>query len=244
MPIENPQIPRFQRLRRLSYVALTLREMRGQFPRDCNICGYSGNFLPGGRPPRYDAKCPRCQSVERHRLAVLALDEAGIGVDASLGRVLHFAPEPAMEAFLRSRADSYQSADITPGRADLALNIEDIDMPADSLDVAVASHVLEHVDDAAALASIHRVLAPGGLLVAMVPLVEAWATTYEDPTIVDPRQRLLHFGQEDHIRYYGRDFPDRLRAGGFEVTERAGTPQECVRYGLMLGEKVFLARSV
>ncbi len=240
MPIDPPQVPPFQRLRRLSYVALTLREMRGQFPRECTICGYSGRFLPGGRPPRYDAKCPRCLSVERHRLVVLALDEAHHG---SFGSVLHFAPEPAMEAFLRSRADSYQSADIAHGRADLRLDIENIDLPEDSLDVVVASHVLEHVDDAAALASIHRVLKPGGLLVALVPIVEAWADTYENPDVVTPEDRLLHFGQEDHIRYYGRDFPDRLRAGGFDVTERAGTGAECVRFGLMRGEKVFLARA-
>lgn len=241
MPIDTPQVPRFQRLRRLSYVALTLREMRGQFPRECNTCGFAGRFLPGGRPPRYDAKCPRCLSVERHRLVVLALEEADPG---PFGSVLHFAPEPAMEAFLRSRADSYRSADITPGRADLLLDIENIDLPEDSLDVVVASHVLEHVDDAAALASIHRVLKPGALLVALVPIVEAWAQTYENPAIVDPAERLLHFGQEDHIRYYGRDFVDRLRAGGFEVTERAGTPGECVRFGLMRGEKVFIARAV
>ncbi|MCB1255186.1 MAG: methyltransferase domain-containing protein [Austwickia sp.] len=241
MPIDAPQIPRFQALRRLSFVVRTVREMQGQFPRECNICGFEGGFLPGGRPPRYDAKCPRCQSVERHRLVVLALEEQGL--DWSGGSVLHFAPEPAMEAFFRAHAGTYISADITPGRADRQLDIENIDMPEHSLDVVVASHVLEHVDDRAALRSLHRVLKPGGLLVALVPIVEAWPTTYENAAVVDPKERLLHFGQEDHVRYYGRDFVDRLREGGFEVTERAGTAPECVRLGLMRGEKVFLGRA-
>ena len=49
----QPQIPRFQALRRLSFVVRTVREMQGQFPRECNICGFEGGFLPGGRPPRY-----------------------------------------------------------------------------------------------------------------------------------------------------------------------------------------------
>jgi len=43
--------------------------------------------------------------------------------------------------------------------------------------------------------------------------------TYEDPSIVTPAQRELHFGQYDHVRYHGTDFPDRLRSAGFEVDD-------------------------
>ena len=46
---------------------------------------------------------------------------------------------------------------------------EAIPMPDASFDAACAFDVLEHVDDARALAEIHRVLAPGGWLFASVP---------------------------------------------------------------------------
>ena len=104
-------------------------------------------------------------------------------------------------------------------------------MPDHSLDVVVASHVREHVDDRAALRSLHRVLKPGGLLVALVPIVEAWPTTYENAAVVDPKERLLHFGQEDHVRYYGRDFVDRLRAVSYthlDVYKRQGPGRDAV----------------
>jgi hypothetical protein len=35
--------------------------------------------------------------------------------------------------------------------------------------------------------------------------------------VVTPADRLREFGQRDHVRVYGRDFHDRLRAAGFEL---------------------------
>ena len=46
--------------------------------------------------------------------------------------------------------------------------------------------------------------------------------TEEDLTLTDPAERTRRFGQPDHVRTYGQDFPDRLRAAGFEVEEIAG----------------------
>jgi predicted SAM-dependent methyltransferase len=83
----------------------------------------------------------------------------------------------------------------------------------------ICNHVLEHVDDRKALTEIMRILAPGGMLVASVPIIEGWDTTYEDVAIKDPEDRALHFGQSDHVRWYGRDFRDRLKAAGFEISE-------------------------
>src|SRR5258705_13566468 len=94
------------------------------FPRTCNVCGYSGRFLPAGKPRRIDARCPRCGSAERYRLLALWLDrQGGFLRDA---RVLHFAPERGLAAMLKTRVGAYRSADITPRRADLVLNIESI----------------------------------------------------------------------------------------------------------------------
>jgi len=61
----------------------------------------------------------------------------------------------------------------------------------------------------------HRVLKRDGYAVLQVPTRPG--PTYEDPAIVDPRERLRAFGQEDHVRQYGDDFADRVREAGFDV---------------------------
>lgn len=238
MHIQPPQLPRFQALRRVSYQLKILRDMRGQFPRECNLCGYEGRFLPTGRPPRYDAKCPRCMSVERHRL--LALGNKNFDIIPTQARILHFAPEPALRAYLQELTSAYESADIVPGRASLTLDVEALEVQDDSFDVVVASHILEHVDDSRALPELLRVLRPGGRLVIFTPVVDGWAETYEHPGVATDQQRLLHYGQVDHVRYYGRDVRDRIVASGFELTEVQATPEEVIRHGLARGETAFV----
>ena len=86
-------------------------------------------------------------------------------------------------------------------------------------------------------------LSETGRLIASSPIVEGWDHTYEIGSITDPVERELHFGQSDHVRYYGRDFRQRLRSAGFnEVEEVTAEGQEVVKYALLPGEKVFLCR--
>ena len=49
-----------------------------------------------------------------------------------------------------------------------------------------------------------------------LPLIQK---TFEDPTIIDPQKRAKLFGQDDHVRVYGKDYADRIRSTGFEVIE-------------------------
>ncbi|MDE3115804.1 MAG: class I SAM-dependent methyltransferase [Pseudomonadota bacterium] len=222
-----------------SYIASRCRKLSRRYPRVCNICRYEGPFGPAGKGTRNDAKCPRCKSAERYRLFKLWQDrqpEALQGKD-----ILHFAPEKSISALVRPLARSYRTADITPGRADMVLNIEAIDLPDASLDAVICFHVLEHVDDARALSEMFRVLRPGGTAALMVPIVEGWARTYESPAITAPDQRTLHFGQFDHVRYYGADLRERIRAAGFRLEEFTAEEPDVLRHGLIRGEKVFVA---
>jgi SAM-dependent methyltransferase len=218
-----------------------LRSSANAYPRTCPVCGYRGIFdlTTYGTPPRWDCECPRCQSNERRRLMALAF--ASLPIDRS-AKILHFAPEKPLADRLRPSYPQYRTAQLQPGRADLTLNIEDIALDSDSIDVVLCSHVLEHVDDAKAIPELFRILRPAGRLLIMVPIIEGWEATYENPAIVNSEERRLHFGRVDHLRWYGADLRHRLRSAGFELTEFTAGGKEAVEYGLLRGEKVFICR--
>ncbi len=117
---------------------------------------------------------------------------------------------------MRANYPNYKTSTLSGNGADLALNMERIALDSDSIDCVIANHVLEHINDLKAAAEVHRVLAAGGLFVVTVPIVEGWDTTYENAEKLDtPMNRKLHFGEHDHVRYYGRDFRDRIASAGF-----------------------------
>ncbi len=71
-------------------------------------------------------------------------------------------------------------------------------------------------------------------------------TTREDPSITDPAQRELLYGQDDHVRMYGRDFIDRLADAGFAVTSYHKTDwldrSEMERLSVACEDEVILVR--
>ncbi len=58
-------------------------------------------------------------------------------------------------------------------------------------------------------------LESNGWAILIVPITSE--KTFEDPSIIEPLERLKAFGQEDHVRRYGPDYVDRLREAGFSV---------------------------
>ncbi|MDQ8727649.1 class I SAM-dependent methyltransferase [Bradyrhizobium sp. LHD-71] len=232
-----PPLPRWRAQVLLSTIR-SLHQRANPVERNCNICGLNDLFRPIGWPLRPEAMCPQCGSLERHRLLKLWLDENRECIAGK--RILHFAPEAAISKLVRPLAKEYVTADIARGR-DLQLNIEKIDLPDESYDVILCSHILEHVDDRAALAEIHRVLVGGGVALLMIPVVEGWANTYENLAITEPNEREIHFGQEDHVRYFGSDFRDRIRRAGFDLEEFTAEGAIVVKHGLLRGEKLFIA---
>jgi SAM-dependent methyltransferase len=224
-------------LRRLLGIS---RAKGASFPRCCTVCGYSGRFQATGRPRRIDGRCPKCGSAERHRLLALWLGEHGQFLRRA--DTLHFAPEVGLTRLLKTRVGHYRSADLEPGQADMTLNIEAIAAPDMSWDCVVCSHVLEHVDDKKALKEIYRVLKPGGVTLIMLPIIEGWHQTYENAEVTTPKARQLHYGQSDHLRYYGADVRDRIRAAGFVLDEFTAEGPTVPTYALQRGEKLFIAR--
>ena len=241
MPRDPDEIERVLTERAEAAVAAFAEKARGVHPRHCNICTYRGHFSAFGDPPRYDARCPSCASLERHRLIHIAVNRNDLIGPAT--RMLHFAPEWVLRARYRGRVARYETADISPrAKVDHVIDITATGLPEASYDLVMCNHVLEHVDDAAALAEIHDLLVPGGWAVLTTPVVEGWAASEEDASVTDPEERRLRFGQADHMRLYGRDIRARIRAAGFKLREVTATEPEVSRHGLIRGETVFLAQ--
>ena len=208
--------------------------------KECALCGEVSFFIPFGSPSRPEACCPECKSLERHRLFSMWLSKNSDEIAKS--RVLHFAAEECLQPLLRTTAKAYTTADFKSGY-DLQLNMEQIDLPQDSFDCVICNHVLEHVDDRKATKEIHRILSDNGHLIASVPIIEGWETTYENPAILSEAERTLHFGQFDHVRFYGRDFRDRVCEAGFVLEEEfTAGGEDSVKHGLIRGEKIFIFR--
>lgn len=230
-------VPQFLLEKRRLYLAA--KDLLPLHPRICPICDFRGSFLHFGRPPRVDARCPTCGSLERHRLFWLWFAENQYALAEP---VLHFAPEKVFESKFRQHYLDYKTADLFQP-ADLRLNIENIELPDGAVGTVICNHVLEHVDDRSALGEIFRILKPSGIFVVSVPIVDSWETTYENEAIIDPSLREIHFGQYDHVRYYGRDFSERIRSAGFKsIDEVVAEGSNVVDFGLIRGEKFFICR--
>lgn len=186
--------------------------------RWCPICEKeSRKFRKFGYIPREDACCIHCGALERHRFVWLYFSKMTNLFDRRPKKMLHVAPERCFESKLRNYlGEGYITSDLLDARAMVKMDITDIQYPEEYFDVIYCSHVLEHVqDDRRAMREFCRVLRKDGWAILSVPITAD--ITFEDPSIVDPSERLRVFGKEDHVRQYGSDYIDRLRETGFEV---------------------------
>ena len=117
--------------------------------------------------------------------------------------------------------ERYVTADLESPLADMHFDVQEIPLGDESFEVIFANHLLEHVpSDRKAMSELYRIMRPGGWGIMLSPVELDRATTFEDDSITDPKERTRIFGQYDHRRIYGRDYADRLREAGFEVEER------------------------
>jgi SAM-dependent methyltransferase len=215
----------------------------------CPCCGWGLRaFTSGGisLKERELSYCPRCNSKARHRRIWLFLEEHTNLFTDSL-RLFEVAPKFSFaRRFHRMPNISY----ITGGLQRHPENLIRMDLTAmpiafNSLDALICVHVLEEItQDSLAMDEMFRILKPGGWAVVTVP-TNMDAKTYENPLIISPQERKREFGEPAHVRVYGYDLAERLRASGFIVTvdlAKNVSLEKRARYGLRTDENIFLCK--
>ena len=108
-------------------------------------------------------------------------------------------------------------ADLNPRTVDVrAIDVCRVPFADNTFDVIICNHVLEHVpDDQKALSELFRVLKPTGFAVLQTPYSSLLENSFCDPGINTDQLRNRFYGQEDHVRYYGRDLFRKMQEAGF-----------------------------
>lgn len=163
-----------------------------------------------------DKMCPRCGSLGRHRRLWQILNSE-IAINHQ-DRILDLSPSRIIKNKLRKKYSNYISSDFEENRhVDKRYDITNIPEPGDSFRLIICYHILEHIEnDSKAISELYRTLKHTGIAIIQTPFKDG--ETYENPNIRTPKERLVHFGQEDHVRIYSvSGLKERLEAVSFKV---------------------------
>lgn len=227
---------------------------------ECPFCGFKSERLLQiglhhqaiidnkiiGAGVRYGG-CVKCDSMDRDRLLYAYFKfELKVFKNNKEFSILHLAPELMIsKEFLKYRYKEYICTDkFMPGyvypKYTVDMDIMNITFSDNSFDLVICNHVLEHIpDDLGAMKELYRVLKPEGTAVLQVPISSSLKTTYENPNVKTDEERILHYGQYDHVRIYGGDYVDRLESVGFKV-DRVNISDKYKKFGVIQEEDLFV----
>ena len=117
-----------RRLKKRAKFALFRFQNRGKIKFSCPLCQYTGPFedVAPATGYRKHAKCPKCKSMERHRLQFLVMEEVLERLKTKNCTMLHFAPEKIFEAYFSKRIGKYETADLEMEGVDYNVDLQDI----------------------------------------------------------------------------------------------------------------------
>lgn len=202
----------------------------------CNICGkHLSRFIV---TENNDLLCPNCGSLQRNRRLWELLETEFVKPGIN---ILDFSPSRCLYRKMKKISGiKYESTDLSGDFiADYQYDITKLPVAAAQYELILCYHILEHIpNDIAAMQELLRVMKPGAKALIQTPFKVG--KIYEDNHIVSEKERLAHFGQEDHVRIYSvAGLKERLKTAGFLVEVREKFQDEN-NYGLDSDEKVFV----
>jgi SAM-dependent methyltransferase len=224
----------------------------------CFACGGRfAAFARYGLPPR-PGLCPRCGAKPRHRALVLFLRRWLRPRLLAGGEVLDIGPSRPVPRLVPRRATigraRYTAVDLDrrphhrrlrPPHRFRRMDATRLGFPPGTFDVILCNNVLPFVpDDAAVLAEVRRCLRPDG--VAMVDVdIQVRRTTAAARLRAAGRFTAAYVATNGSHRFYGRDYPSRLRAAGLAPLRfdplRGLSPAFRRAHGLKADARVYLA---
>ena len=220
--------------------------------RYCPLCKSEFRIFLAGGPVfvRKNSQCPNCSSMERHRMLGKFLEEkTDIFSENRNVKLLHFAPEPVFINKFKTYNNNidYYPVDFNDSLEGIRekVDIQSIPYNDEMFDFIICFHVLEHIpNDNIAIKELLRCLKRNGIAFIAVPIDENNDTTLENPEYNTPELRQKYYGQDDHVRMYGKDFPKRLEKAGFLVEyiepNKELSNDEIKRYGLIRVEGFYI----
>lgn len=183
--------------------------------------------------------CPNCGSLPRTRRLWQLIENK-----TSHKTILHFSPSKSLSNKIRETSfKAYITTDYEHEfEAEKHHNIEYINEHDNSFDLIICYHILEHVEnDHKAMKELFRILKPNGECLIQTPFKEG--EIYENMKIKSKEERLLHFGQEDHVRIYSVEgLKNRLEKAGFSLKAKTFKESPDNRFGLNVHETVLFCK--
>ena len=211
----------------------------------CLICSAkSKKFISISFYNSEDKICPSCGALSRSR----ALGEyVRKNFRNQSQKILDFSPHRSLNDYFKSLFENYISSDFeNQFHAQKNYDITKINEADQSFDLIICFHVLEHVlEDKKAIEELNRVLKNDGHLLIQVPIKKGG--TYQDNSIISKEGRLKAFGQEDHVRIYGKDsLPLILNESGFtskpiDIVKEYNSEEKKL-YGFSENEVIYFCR--
>lgn len=206
-------------------------------------------YLPYGEYMRYNAQCPYCDSLERHRAYWMYWEKLNL-FEGKRIRLLHFAPEKCfLNEIKKMEFIDYYPVDLNAGFYGIREKVDITDIPYKDhmFDLIICNHVLEHIpNEVKALSELYRVLKIDGTAFLTVPVCDHAEMTLEKEEYNTPELRREFYGNPDHVRMYGKDFKTRLEHAGFIVNRilmnEEYAKEELDRYGLYKNEAMYECR--
>ncbi len=185
-----------------------------------------------------ESLCPNCGSLKRNRRLWMLLKTEFL-VPNSV--VLDFSPSRCLYRKMKENTTiNYQSTDLSGDFiADYRFDITKLELAENTFDLVICYHILEHIEnDVLAIEELFRVMKPGSKALIQTPFKEG--EIYENYKITSDKERLEHFGQEDHVRIYSvLGLKNRLENGGFLVEIRENLSSEN-KFDLDKNEKIIV----
>jgi SAM-dependent methyltransferase len=192
--------------------------------------------------------CPFCGAQDKVRLIHQYIENKLHNDIPNIRNILHFAPENVhTEHYFQSQSNkpNYVKVDKFRFDIDVKLDIEHLPFLAESIDLIICSHVLEHVLNVnKSLRELNRVMVKGGIAILIVPIMLTLGKTHENLDNIPLEARVSEFGQEDHLRVYSKKgFINEILEANLKITEyQPCQNQNSTKTGLSSSATIYLCQ--